>query len=1159
MAGVYKGLTIKLDADTTGLHDALRRVDSDTRGLGRNMRAVSKALKLDPGNVELVRQKMANYAKQVDKTEERLKVLKAAESQLGREKMSSEAWDALQRDIARTQGKLDGLRESWRRFTVQTAAASSGLGRAGAKVEELGKRLSPVARSASSIGGALTLGLTVPMVAAGGASIAAAVSIDSALTNVRKTVEGTENDYQRLKDAAIEFSKTNPVSASQVLEIEALGAQLGFQVDQLEEFGRVVSGLDIATNLDAETAATQLAQFMNIMGTSKAEVSNLASSLIDLGNHYATTEADIMAMAMRIAGAGKQMGMTEGQVLGLATALSSVGIEAEAGGTAISTIMSTIDMAVAKNDSSLADWASAAKMSASEFAAAWKESPAEAFQAFLAGLQQGVAENGNLSVMLDELGISSIRQLDVMKRLASAADMVPSALRQGNEAYRENVALGREVANFNDSLASKFDMLKNRIVAIADQIGRPLADALLDIVDAVQPLFDAIESGAQAFADMDEGQQRLVITTVALVAALGPSLKLFGSIAGNVEVLGRAMRRASKFVAEMGTKSIVARGGMEALGTSTDRQVMRSGKLAIASNLAKGALVGLAVAGVTVLASAIADAIGKTMELGNATEGLESAVEAMDQDVAASAESFEEYKVNADDVIKKQSELADNVKETFGKVAQDSAMVDVYSGKIKELAGNCGGNTAKLTELKQAIEGYNTITGSSITVTDEESGAISANTDELDANTEAWKRNAKAKARQEVAQDLAEQMARDEAAVDSKRREIERLASSAAEKRAGGDAYGAWLDDLAQGRAQDELAKLEQALDSSTRAFEDNAEAMEEQADADAWAADAAGEFRKQLEAAGLATGMLDQAASKVGVDAATLATSLHETAGGFETFAALGADAFAALYSQAGMDVPAIVELVGSLNTLQLDPKQLTVTSDGSLEYQGQAIEDLDAMGIDPKVYTVNDDGTISTQDEGLRGLDYVRIGDKVYRVTDEGTADECADAADRAADSVNGIPNSKNVKITATDATGWIIEQVKSKLRSIPGMIAARVGSAFGDKSGGFVKLHASGSFITDGVTPLGRDAHGIEHIAGEDGREWVMQHADGTKSIVPIENRRYLEPYASTIASMIPRQGNTTTNNIRVVLQYDASSSAKDMARGLTRALRMEGLMR
>ena len=107
--------------------------------------------------------------------------------------------------------------------------------------------------------------------------------------------------------------------------------------------------------------------------------------------------------------------------------------------------------------------------------------------------------------------------------------------------------------------------------------------------------------------------------------------------------------------------------------------------------------------------------------------------------------------------------------------------------------------------------------------------------------------------------------------------------------------------------------------------------------------------------------------------------------------------------------------------------------------------------------------------------------------------------------------------------------------------------------------MKLHASGGFVTDGITSLGRDAHGIQHIAGEDGREWIMQHADGTKSIVPVENRRYLEPYASTIASMIKPAGNTTTNNIRVILQYDASSDAKDMARGFTRALRMEGLMR
>lgn len=1056
MAGVYKGLTIKLDADTTGLHDALSRVERDTKGLGRNMRAVTKALKLDPGNVELVRQKMANYAKQVGNTEERLKVLKAAESQLGKEKMSSEAWDALQRDIARTQAKLDGLKQSWRQFTVQTAAASSRLGKAGAKVEELGRRLSPVARAASSVGGALTLGLTVPMVAAGGASIAAAVSIDSALTNVRKTVDGTE--------------------------------------------------------------------------------------------------ADIMAMAMRIAGAGKQMGMTEGQVLGLATALSSVGIEAEAGGTAISTIMSTIDMAVAKNDSSLADWASAAKMSASEFAAAWKKSPAEAFQAFLAGLQQGVAENGNLSVMLDELGISSIRQLDVMKRLASAAGMVPDALRQGNEAYAQNIALGNEVANFNDSLASKFDMLKNRIIAIADQIGRPLADALLDIVDAAQPLFDAIESGAQAFADMDEGQQRLIITTVGLIAALGPSLKLFGSIAGNVEVLGKAMKGASEFIAQMGAKSIVAKGGMEALGTSTDKQVNRAGKLAVASNVAKGALVGLAVAGVAVLASAIADALGKMYEYKNATDGLAGAIGAFGAGADASAASVGSFFTSSYDLAKEQSKLASDIRSSFEDVGVNSALVDIYKNKIVELAGNCGGSAAKVAELKQAIDGYTSITGESIEITDSETGAISKSTAELDANSEAWKRNAKAKALQEAAADVMKQAIKDEMAYkDAKRqREIAEAGMNAAtdpsEIAQYKGNYDYWIA---------EEKRLQGLYESSTKAAEEYTDELAGLEEQQRWDADAAGEFRKQLEAVGLATDMLDRAAEKTGTDATTLATKLHETAGGFEAFAALGVDAFSALHSQAGMDVPAIVELVGSLNTLQLDPKQLTVTSDGSLEYQGEAIEDLDALEIDPKTYTVNDDGTITTQNEKLQGLNYVRIGDKAYQVTDNGTAEECADAADHAADSVNGIPSSKNVSITATDNTGSIFERVRSKIASLPGNIRAALG--IGNKSGAFVKLHASGGFVTDGITSLGRDAHGIQHIAGEDGREWIMQHADGTKSIVPVENRRYLEPYASTIASMIKPAGNTTTNNIRVVLQYDASSNAKDLARGFTRALEMEGLMR
>ena len=57
MAGNIKGITIEIGGDTTGLDKALRGVNSQIKDTQKELKAVDKALKLDPGNTELLEQK----------------------------------------------------------------------------------------------------------------------------------------------------------------------------------------------------------------------------------------------------------------------------------------------------------------------------------------------------------------------------------------------------------------------------------------------------------------------------------------------------------------------------------------------------------------------------------------------------------------------------------------------------------------------------------------------------------------------------------------------------------------------------------------------------------------------------------------------------------------------------------------------------------------------------------------------------------------------------------------------------------------------------------------------------------------------------------------------------------------------------------------------
>lgn len=676
-----------------------------------------------------------------------------------------------------------------RAFTEMTATAKSSS-------SNVSSTLTKTADKLSSFGKSATKAVTLPIAAVATACGAAAVNIDTSLTNVKKTVDGTEEQYQQLKQAAIDFSKTNAVSASQILDLQSLGAQLGFSIEELDEFSRVASGLDIATDMNAEQAASEMAQFANITKMAHGDISKYGSAIVALGNNLATTESQVSSMGQRIAAAGTQTKMSQAEILGWAGAMSSLGVEAEAGGTAFSTTISTIDAAVAKGGEGLQTFAKIAGMSSKEFAASWKSSATDT----MVHLLSSTASAENMTLALEEMGITGIRQSDVMKRLAGNTQLVTDAINISTEGWKKNTALQTEVDNRNASMAAHFEMLKNKVTAVAEEVGTPLINALLGVVDAADPVIDGIAQAAQAFADMDGGSQRTVLTLVAVAAAMGPVASITGKI---ISVVTKAKAAYTTFSTALKTATAEARAQVpiiqngagtimkinkktgtyaathktlskSLLATTAGQKAQTAATLAgntamkVGSTVARTfgaalktiaplAIISAVVGIVTSLGSAFEESRQKSETFQQATTGLKDSMNAMNEvDVSGFTQAADEVSQSTDgmkksysDVVQAQADFAAQSAETWGNINGQSAAISSFASTIADLTGKESLNAEEQAKLAAAVAGYNELTGESVQIIDLAKGKLDTSTDSILQNAEAWKLNAEAQALQQ--------------------------------------------------------------------------------------------------------------------------------------------------------------------------------------------------------------------------------------------------------------------------------------------------------------------------------------------------------------------------------------------------------------------------
>ena len=89
-AGRIKGITIEIGGDSTKLVKALSSVDNAISKTQQNLRDINRALKLDPSNVNLIKDKQKELANEIENTKKKLETEKEALSQM----KSTEGFDA---------------------------------------------------------------------------------------------------------------------------------------------------------------------------------------------------------------------------------------------------------------------------------------------------------------------------------------------------------------------------------------------------------------------------------------------------------------------------------------------------------------------------------------------------------------------------------------------------------------------------------------------------------------------------------------------------------------------------------------------------------------------------------------------------------------------------------------------------------------------------------------------------------------------------------------------------------------------------------------------------------------------------------------------------------------------------------------------------------
>ncbi|MDU0452337.1 phage tail tape measure protein [Staphylococcus chromogenes] len=579
MANPIGNMVIKVDLDGSGFNRGITGLNRQMRMVSREMSAnLSKFGRYDQ-SLEKSKVKVDGLTKRQQIQAQKVRELKNNYDQLSKETGENSAktqaaaakYNQAYAELNKYEQELSQATNEMKELERQQQVLNTTMGKIGNKFSELGPRLQEIGSKMQSVGRNMSMYVSAPIVAGFGVAVKASVDYEQAIAGVAKTTNMSGKELNNMSDKILGMSKKMPFAATEIAGVAEAAGQLGVKKSEITKFTKTMLDMGVATNLSANEAATEFARFANAAKMPISDVDRLGSTVTALGNTTATTEKEIVEMGQRLAGAGAQAGFSADQIMSISAAMSSAGIEAEAGGTAMTQIMNKMTKAAANGGSELEAFAKTSGMSAEEFAQTWESNPSKALSAFVKGLSQTKGGAKGVIAALDQVGIKGVREADTIRRMANNHKLLDGALKTGADAWKQNTALTNEANTRYKTMGSQLQILKNQLTALAIDIGNVIAPVVVSITKK-------LGEWAQKFTELPKPIKGVAIGLGLVAAAIGPLLVTLGVM---VSTIGSAMTVIGPLMTSIKTLSFITKGWALATGLLNTILGVAKGQIAL--------------------------------------------------------------------------------------------------------------------------------------------------------------------------------------------------------------------------------------------------------------------------------------------------------------------------------------------------------------------------------------------------------------------------------------------------------------------------------------------------------------------------------------------------------------------------------------------------